>query len=701
MERPCTFLFLFIVIIGWATAQEPVLFMDDFRDESQQWPWGITDTSQAYTERGNLRLIHSGGTELVFFTHEQYMDNEENFVISTQFTQRTSRFANSYGICWGASESANRYYAFEINPEGYFRIFLMDKGVEKELHPWTRFKKIQGAGKPNSIQIQREKLMISFWINEKFAAEVRFRNFRGSYHGLFIRKSGDLEVDYFQINHPPIYINLPEGSLRNAYKTPLDSTINSLTYHETAPQVTRDGRSLFFTRSFENEGLNSGDIWLSHYQGDTMWGEPTVLRKPFNNADRNAVAHIYRDNKSLLLTSKYKSDGSGNGQGLSITYLNRSRSWDVPMEIQVPDYENIARWGTWNLSPDKEILLMSMNKPRGGYGEHDIYVSFKENNGQWSSPKNLGPNINTVGTECTPYLAEDNETIYFSSTGMAGYGKADVYMSTRLSNTWTQWSEPVNLGPRINGPDWDAFYTPIPDRDEYAYMASIDTGKTDFDLYRVWIPEDVKLKPIARIHGRVLNIKTKQPVAAKVHCLDLSPDSTLQDFMNHPVTGSYSVFLPFGKAYELEAIKLGFYPITDTLDLRPIRAYREVERDIYVHPIEIGETIQLANVFFKRAKAELLPTSFPELDRLVFLMRSIPTLRIEIRGHTDNIGEDFELLKLSEERAELVKRYLIDHGVSPYRTLSRGFGSSLPIASNVDPETRRLNRRVEFRVLER
>ena len=289
----------------------------------------------------------------------------------------------------------------------------------------------------------------------------------------------------------------------------------------------------------------------------------------------------------------------------------------------------------------------------------------------------------------------------FPAADIPDMGQVMSMSASGLSNTWTQWSQPLNLGPRINGPTWDAWYTPLPERPRQAHMASVDTLSGTYDLFGVRIPIDIREQPLVRVHGRVFNRKTGATLGAQIHSLDLSPDSLTQETKAADPAGSYSLFLPYAKAYQLHAERIGYYSVVDTLDVRRVNSYREIELDLYLAPIEIGETIRLERIYFHRATARLLETSYPELDRLVYLMRVIPTLEIDIRGHTDNIGDPEELRLLSEQRAEVVRQYLVQRGIPATRITGQGYGGTMPLASNAHPETRKLNRRVEFYIRRR
>ncbi|MDX2248075.1 MAG: OmpA family protein [Bacteroidia bacterium] len=696
MSKSLAFL-LFLFGFLQAKSQDYLLFQDEFTVNTHRWEFNKTSSFQAGLREGNLHISHQETNELVCL-HEVLLNASRDFRIEAAMTVKTGVSSEGNGLIWGGNDRFDRYYAFVIRPEGYFAVVQQLPGEKKLLCPWTRYKKTGGPGAENILSVKKTGWSLEFSINGKAVYEMPFTKLFGKYHGFLVNGISETAMSWFRIYHPPVEVYLASTNFSQAVKILADSTLNSPLNHETAPRLAANGRTLWFTRSPLEKPFDQGDIWTSVLSGDTAWGEPEILPPPLNNAERNEVAHVFPGNQSLLLASAYFPDGTGNGYGISQTYKNREGNWDIPVEIEIPGYTNEFSPATCQISPDGKTLMISISGTNG-YGDLDIYVSFRENN-EWSSPRNLGPTLNTSGIEMSPFLMPDGETLFFSSTGHPGYGKADVYRTRRLSNTWTKWSEPENLGPAINTPEGDIYYTPV-GGERFAWMASEDSNFHQFDLYKVRIPEDITLQPIVRVYGRVLHSKTKEPLGSEITCSDLSPDSLLNKTQSHAASGFYNIFLPYGRAYQLFAEKVGFYAVTDTLDLRRISQFREIRRDLYLAPIEVGETITLNQVFFQRARAELISDSYPELDRLVLLMRSIPTLKIEIRGHTDNIGNETELQTLSETRAAVVKQYLTDRGISADRTSSRGYGSTLPIASNENPATRSLNRRVEFHILSR
>ncbi|MCZ6520520.1 MAG: OmpA family protein, partial [Bacteroidetes bacterium] len=166
-------------------------------------------------------------------------------------------------------------------------------------------------------------------------------------------------------------------------------------------------------------------------------------------------------------------------------------------------------------------------------------------------------------------------------------------------------------------------------------------------------------------------------------------------------SGDYKIVLPYGKNYGFLAETAGFVSISDNIDLTQIAEYQEIERDLFLVPLEVGETVRLNNIFFDFGKYQLRPGSNPELERVYKLLAENPNLSIEIGGHTDDVGPSEENTVLSLNRAGAVKKYLIDKGIPDNKVKARGFGETKPLAPNSNESNRQLNRRVEFTILKK
>ncbi len=487
-------------------------------------------------------------------------------------------------------------------------------------------------------------------------------------------------------------------------KERLSNNVNSV-LTDMSPSISPDGKTLYFIveAAPENYGVISGakeddqDAFYSQLQPDGTWGKRVHFPKPINNRGYNRILTSSADNNTLIVKNLYDDEGEPDGEGISIS--NRTENgWTIPKAIKIKDLVNKNRYSNFTVSSDLQVLISAIETD-DSYGDQDLYVSLLNEDGEFSEPKNMGKVINTATSDMAPFLAADGKTLYFSSNGHGGFGDNDIFFSKRLDDSWTNWSEPVNLGPDINGPDWDSYFV-LPASGEYAYMVSTTEG-TNEDIYRIKLKEEAKPDPVVLVSGKVLDCKTKMPLSTTITYRDLTTDKELGSARSNPTDGSYKIVLPAGKSYSFFATKANYYPISNSVDATKTEAYKEITQDLLLCPIEVGETIRINNIFFEFAKADLKAESYPELDRVVKFLNTNSSISIQISGHTDNVGSEADNLKLSDARAASVVTYLTSKGIDAPRLTSKGYGKSKPVASNDNDEGRAMNRRVEFTIVKK
>jgi len=503
----------------------------------------------------------------------------------------------------------------------------------------------------------------------------------------------------------------------------LGKTVNT-EYNEIAPIISPDGKTIYFSRVSHPQNTNgakgSQDIWFSELRND-KWTQARRLPSPINKEEYNSLYSITPDGNTLLIKGAYK-NGVYETRGFS-TSKKTARGWSPPNKIDIPGYSKTSK-GQFDcgfLSTDGRVLLMSFSEKKNSKVD-DLYASFKQKDGSWSKPLNLGPEINTEEfTETTPFLAPDGVTVYFSSDRKGGQGSNDIYYSKRIDKSWKRWSRPVNLGPAINTDGYDAYYT-ISAIGDYAYMVSFKgtEGKGDvvrYDLRPKVTPGDTAKAPtvflptsdpVAMISGKVIDSKSGKPVEATIIYEDLANGEEVGTATTNPTTGEYKIVLPLGRKYGMRAIASNFIAegenvdLTDSTSNGKAKTYREINnKSLKLIPIEEGQIVRLNNIFFATGKSALSNESFPELNRIAITMTENKTLAIELGGHTDNTGSDESNLKLSQDRADAVQEYLIGKGIEPDRVKSKGYGETAPVAKNDTPEGQQRNRRVEFKILKK
>ncbi len=482
---------------------------------------------------------------------------------------------------------------------------------------------------------------------------------------------------------------------------------------EMRPTISADGNLLFFIRQNDPSNIqyqtvpNSQDIWYSTRDTTGKWSKAKHLSAKVNASQYNAVYWISPDLNTILLKGSFI-DGQYLGMGVSMIHKRNNNSWTNAEMLKIRNFEKFSRTMQIGASmgQDGKTLLFYMTDKKESY-ENDLYVSFLEGNDIWTAPKSLGKKINLSDyNEMSPFIAADGVTLYFSSDRPGGIGENDIWMSKRLDDSWTKWSEPVNMGKPINTEGSEAFFT-LDAGGEFAYLTSSDGAFGASDIVRVKLLEKEKPNPVVLVSGNVYNAKTNAPLTASLIYQTLPDGTEVGNGVSSPVDGSFKIVLPYDKNYSIRASADKFFAISENLNLDSLikAGYKEIHKDLYLAPIEIGQVFRLNNVFFDFDKYNLRPESYVELDRVVKFLNEYPNIEIEMSAHTDSKGADDYNMTLSDNRARSVMEYIISKGITTSRIISKGYGETKPVAANANtdgtdnPEGRQLNRRVEFKIL--
>jgi len=469
-------------------------------------------------------------------------------------------------------------------------------------------------------------------------------------------------------------------------KENLGPNINS-SGQDAGPIISPDGKTLYFYR---DKG-NNANIYYSKKQSDSSWSITENIGSPLNNERDNEVLSISPDGNTIYLNGLYGSKATAR-EGISVSFLTKS-GWTLPKPVEFKVEPKWLCLCYLTVSSDSKTMILSLGD---GGSNSDLYVSFKLDDGKWSEPRLLPENINTDEREEAPCLSSDNKTLYFASRGFAGEGDMDIFKTTRLDESWLKWSEPVNMEPPINTPKWDSRFS-IDAEGEYAYTFSCEDSCGKGDIFRVKLKEKLKPEPVILVKGKVMDAKSKTPLQATIRYEDLKTGDVIGTSKTNAQSGEYTMVLTKGKKYGFYASADGYIPISENMGLTEINTYEAIDRELYLFPIEKGESVRLNNIFFETDKYELKPESYAELNRLLQILKKNPSIQIEISGHTDNVGTVFYNLILSKNRAQAVFDYLLSAGIDKSRLASQGYGVTKPIADNETEEGRQLNRRVEIK----
>jgi outer membrane protein OmpA-like peptidoglycan-associated protein len=473
------------------------------------------------------------------------------------------------------------------------------------------------------------------------------------------------------------------------------------------PCITADDATLIYTRrvkapEIEYYGMQE-DFYVSHRGADGAWQAarpiPTVSTAQYNEG----AGTLTPDGRFIIFTKCALEDGSYGGtmRGLGSCDLFISRRvgdrWSPPENLGPP--VNSRNWESQpSMSSDGRTLYFVRGVRKGsGISDMDIHVTSLQQDGTWSKPEKLGPQVNTPGQEESVQIHPDGRTLYFSSDGHPGFGGLDIYVS-RMQDDGT-WGKALNLGYPINtGGDENSLL--VSADGEVAYFASDRPGGMgDLDLYGFELYPEARPVAVSFIKGKVTDKSNGQPVEADVELFDLASGKLATAAYSDPKTGEFLVCLPRGRSYALNAGAEGYLFFSKNYDVSVDASAEATDLDVPLSPLTSGSVIALRNIFFNTASFELLPTSNAELDKLATLLKNNPTLRIELGGHTDNVGADAANMVLSDQRANAVRDYVVAKGIDSGRITAKGYGETKPVAANESEEGRALNRRTEVTVL--
>ncbi|MDF9796778.1 OOP family OmpA-OmpF porin [Catalinimonas alkaloidigena] len=464
------------------------------------------------------------------------------------------------------------------------------------------------------------------------------------------------------------------------------------------PVLTVDQKSMIFTGRRGSRPQYDEDIYISKKQDDGQWSKPELLSDNINTRANEGTCTISADGRTLIYTACQDRSGFGSCD-LYISY-KIGDEWTMPKNLG--NQVNASSWESQpSLSADGNTLYFVSDR-KGGIGRRDIYVTYRNEEGDWCKAVNLGKEINTPRDEVSPFIHVNGQTLYFASDGLPGFGKFDLYVAEKNENSW---SPPKNLGYPINTKEdqaslfitangKDAYYS-NENRQGDHYVSSL--------IYTFVIPEEIRVtNRSSYVEGIVYDAVTKKPLGATVELMDLNKQKKVADVNSDPKNGEYLMVLTEGSEYALYVDREGYlfqslafnYTVKGNTNLQEPKHI-----DIYLQPIAKGKETVLNNIFFDVDKYEIKEISKPELNKVVRFLEENSEISIAINGHTDNQGSADYNLELSAKRAKAVHDYLVDAGISEERLQSRGYGQSKPITSNDTEEGRQKNRRIAFEIL--
>lgn len=425
----------------------------------------------------------------------------------------------------------------------------------------------------------------------------------------------------------------------------LNDAINSGA-EESIPILSSDGKTLYVARTFHPQntgGKYSGqDIWKSTKAGESF--EKAENLKVLNNKSSNAVAGVTRGGNRLYLLNQFTDEGIVE-PGLSISEYNKTlKAWSDPRTVAVPGLEVKGDFYSAYVSHSEDFILWTIPVPDDTLG-NNLFVSLSyDKGGQWTAPMALGADINSLNDEISPFFDVKNNLLFFARNRPGDKQDYDIYYTKRLDDSWTKWSEPVKAGDGLNSSKFDAYYYATDDGTVY-FSSNRGDSLSNIFLSELKITE-MKLDSVERVETEPAEPEMPDPV-----------------LIIETTEGGES------RTRELSSLSKEELLSADT---------------------------RIRFVYFDYDKYNISAKYIEVLDDAARILDENPGMRLRIEGHTDAIASDAYNQVLSENRAAAAKEFLVINGVIPDRISTLGMGEKEPYATNLTPEGRALNRRVEL-----
>jgi OmpA-OmpF porin, OOP family len=517
------------------------------------------------------------------------------------------------------------------------------------------------------------------------------------YFDLFLRAAPKNSKAANQAQRQLTHIAFAEEALRNPVPfkpEKLGAPLNGFAM-QYFPALTADQRHLLFTGRTGNRPEQDENLFVA-VRREASWSEPVSISADINTRQNEGAGSISGDGKTLVFASCDRPDSFGSCD-LYISFRTGEK-WSKP--VNLGGQVNGKGWDSQpSLSADGRTLYFASVRA-GGQGGEDVWMTTLGADNTWSAPVNLGATINSSGNENSPFIHPSGSTLYLSSDGHPGLGNADIFKATLDSQG--QWEKPQNLGYPLNTYENEnsLFITTDNKTGYYSRQITSTQGQASIELFQFDVPAQWKSKEESIFaQGTVYDARTKKPLGGTVQLYDVATDQLVQQVNSDPQRGDYTMVLTEGKQYAMYVSADGYLLKSLAFDYTTKKEFNPLTLDVYLDPLRTGANIVLNNLFFPSNKYSLEARSKTELNKLVQFMSGNKEVRIQISGHTDDVGEGAFNLDLSRKRAQSVVNYLTQQGIGRDRLSVAGFGETKPVQPNNSEENRQLNRRIELKVL--
>jgi len=475
---------------------------------------------------------------------------------------------------------------------------------------------------------------------------------------------------------------------------PLSDTVNAFVL-QYFPALTADQQQLIFTRRTGNGPNDDEDLVVSRKDEHGRWTSPESISKNINTRLNEGTCTISADGRKLIFTSCTGRDGIGSCDLYETKKI--VNDWTTPRNLG--RNVNSIEWESQpSLSADGRTLYFVSDR-RSGLGRRDIWVSTTDDKGEWTKAVNAGKQINSQFDEISPFIHANNRTLFFASNGLPGFGGYDLFFTDKDSTIWTP---PKNLGAPMNDNEdqFSLFITADGKKGYYSHEETLESGFSRSKIFEMVIPEESQLEYRSNYVKGIIRDKVAQtPLSAKIELINIRKNRVESLVESDSINGEYLMVLTQGAEYALYVNKEAYLFKSYNFNYSEVTDFKPIIINIDLEKAKEGSVAVLNNIFFDVDKYDLKDKSVTELEKIIRFLSVNPGVRVEIAGHTDNSGSADYNRQLSERRANSVFTFLSQHGIDKKRMVPKGYGPDRPIASNDIEEGRSLNRRIEVRII--
>lgn len=584
---------------------------------------------------------------------------------------------------------ANALYAFRIGV-CYFNTF----GKARCLPYFQKAKQAQYSDPDLDLYLAH-----ACHLNHRFdEAIARFICYRDSIrHGE--ASHGALRPDKYDIERAIRMCNVGKELMSDSLDLVIENLgpqINS-SFPEYVPVITADEHMLVFTSRRASTTGGMVDRWDNHYYEDIYvsykdsnghWMHPRSISDNVNSEFHEAGIGLSPDGHKLFIY--HAKDGSA---GIYISRL-RGTTWTKPERMD--NGINSESWeASATIASDEKTIFFSSDRP-GGFGGMDIWYMKLKADSTWSEPVNMGSRINSVYDEDAPCIHPDNKTLFFSSNGHQSMGGYDIFTSEYNDSTG-QWSEPENAGYPINTADDELYFIWSADGTKGYFSAWRPDSYGEKDLYMIHRPEGNS--NVLVLKGNIYDRESRQPVEADI---TITNNETHEKavFHSNSSTGRYVVVLPHGIHYGISVEAEGYLFHSENFDIHLHNPFFEIRKDLFMEHVRPGSSVTLKNIFFDFGKTSFKESSRTELEKLYSLLTEHPSIKVEIAGYSDEKEKEKFHRQLSERRAEAVVDYLVKKGIDKTRLTAKGEEKAEQKNDNEEGNKGEQYRRTELTIIE-